>query len=56
MGLLRTKIGELGTEITRLNSQVEVMKQEQSSFLTYDKKVKEVAQELTGRDKSDIRH
>ena len=49
MGLLRSKIGELTTEITRLNGDIEVMKQDQSSFLTYDKKVKEIAQELTGK-------
>ncbi|XP_068222988.1 intraflagellar transport protein 74 homolog isoform X1 [Palaemon carinicauda] len=47
MGLLRTKITDVGGEITRLNSEIEAMKQEQSTFLTYDKRVKEMAQELT---------
>ncbi|XP_066960218.1 intraflagellar transport protein 74 homolog isoform X1 [Macrobrachium rosenbergii] len=47
MGLLRTRITDLGGEITRLNSEISSMKQEQSTFLTYDKRVKEMAQELT---------
>lgn len=33
----------------RLGSEIELMKQEQSTFLTYDKRVKEMAQELTGQ-------
>lgn len=49
LGLLRTRITELGTEMGRLGSEIELMKQEQSTFLTYDKRVKEMAQELTGR-------
>ncbi|KAK8386714.1 hypothetical protein O3P69_017878 [Scylla paramamosain] len=47
LGLLRTRIAELGTEMGRLGSEIELMKQEQSTFLTYDKRVKEMAQELT---------
>lgn len=47
MGILRTKITELGTEISRLSGEIDLMKQEQSTFLTYDKRVKEMAQELT---------
>lgn len=49
LGLLRTRIAELGTEMGRLGSEIELMKQEQSTFLTYDKRVKEMAQELTGQ-------
>lgn len=49
LGLLRTRIAELGTEMGRLGSEIELMKQEQSTFLTYDKRVKEMAQELTGK-------
>ena len=49
LGLLRTRIAELGTEMSRLGSEIELMKQEQSTFLTYDKRVKEMAQELTGQ-------
>ncbi|KAK7027296.1 Intraflagellar transport protein 74 [Halocaridina rubra] len=47
MGLLRTKIADLSSEIGRLRTEIEAMKQEQSTFLTYDKRVKEMAQELT---------
>ncbi|XP_069994854.1 intraflagellar transport protein 74 homolog isoform X2 [Penaeus vannamei] len=47
MGQLRTKITDLGTEITHLSTEIDKMKQEQSTFLTYDKRVKEMAQELT---------
>lgn len=47
LGLLRTRIADLGTEMGRLGSEIELMKQEQSTFLTYDKRVKEMAQELT---------
>lgn len=48
LGLLRTKMNEVVTEIEKLTSEMENMKQEQSTFLTYDKRVKEMAQELTG--------
>ncbi|CAL4111956.1 unnamed protein product, partial [Meganyctiphanes norvegica] len=47
MGLLRTKLGDLSSEIGTLGSEIDSMKAEQSTFLTYDKKVKEMAQELT---------
>ncbi|RXG55374.1 Intraflagellar transport protein 74-like protein [Armadillidium vulgare] len=46
MGLLRKKYSELISEVGKLKKETEGMKEEQSSFLTYDKKVKEVAQEL----------
>lgn len=52
MGILRTKITELGTEISRLSGEIDFMKQEQSTFLTYDKRVKEMAQELTGKKRT----
>ncbi|XP_076056590.1 intraflagellar transport protein 74 homolog isoform X2 [Oratosquilla oratoria] len=47
MGLIRTKITDLGTETVRLSNEISSMNQEQSTFLTYDKRVKEIAQELT---------
>ncbi|XP_037795044.1 intraflagellar transport protein 74 homolog [Penaeus monodon] len=39
MGQLRTKITDLGTEITHLSTEIDKMKQEQSTFLTYDKQL-----------------
>ena len=48
MGLLRAKMTELGGEISKINEDIVSMKKEQSSFLTYDKRVKETAQELAG--------
>ncbi|KAK4290679.1 hypothetical protein Pmani_036441 [Petrolisthes manimaculis] len=47
LGLLRTKMSEVVNEVGRLTTEMESMKQEQSTFLTYDKRVKEMAQELT---------
>lgn len=41
-------MNEVVTEIEKLSTEMENMKQEQSTFLTYDKRVKEMAQELTG--------
>ena len=49
MGLLHTKISDLTSEISRLGGEIDFMKKEQSTFLTYDKRVKEMAQELTGK-------
>ena len=49
MGLLRTKINELQGEITKIVKEVEEANAEQSTFLAYDKRVKELAGELTGK-------
>ena len=48
MGLLRTKMTELQTEITKISREIEASNEEQSTFLAYDKRVKELAAELTG--------
>ncbi|KAF2361531.1 hypothetical protein FHG87_007710 [Trinorchestia longiramus] len=47
LGVLRTKMAELGAELKRLTEQITTMNHEQSSFLAYDKRAKETAQELT---------
>ncbi len=49
MGELRRKMNELQTEIARINREIEADSQEQSTFIEYDKRVKEVAAELTGQ-------
>ena len=51
LGLLHTKMGEINSEIQRLSSSVESLGKEQSTYLSYDKRVKELASELTGRFK-----
>ncbi|XP_018024266.1 intraflagellar transport protein 74 homolog [Hyalella azteca] len=47
MGVLRTKMADLASEMTKMAAKITAMQHEQSSFLTYDKRVKEMAQELT---------
>ena len=47
MGVLRSKMSELTSEITNMRSQINAATEEQSTFLTYDKRVKETASELT---------
>ena len=47
MGVLRAKMGELQTEINRLRQETAAATDEQSTFLAYDKRVKELAAELT---------
>ena len=49
MGLLRTKMSELQAEIGKISREVEAANEEQSTFLAYDKRVKELAAELTGK-------
>uniref|UniRef100_T1JMT6 Intraflagellar transport protein 74 homolog n=1 Tax=Strigamia maritima TaxID=126957 RepID=T1JMT6_STRMM len=46
LGLLRTKIKELNNEITRLAKEVDKQNMEQSTYLTYDKRAKALAQEI----------
>lgn len=48
IGLLQMKIRELSQEITRLSREIDSQSQEQATFLVYDKRVKEMAAELTG--------
>ena len=47
MGVLRSKMSELTSEITQMRGQINAATEEQSTFLTYDKRVKETAAELT---------
>lgn len=47
LGALRTKMAELTTEIGKLGREVETHSKEQSTYLAYDKRVKELAGELT---------
>ena len=47
MGVLRSKMSELTSEITQMRGQINTATEEQSTFLTYDKRVKETAAELT---------
>ena len=47
LGALRTKMTELTTEIARLQREVETHSEEQATYLAYDKRVKELAAELT---------
>lgn len=48
VGLLQMKIRELSQEITRLSREIDSQSREQANFLVYDKRVKEIAAELTG--------
>ena len=45
--LSRTKMTELTSEISRLTREVEAASEEQGTYLAYDKRVKELAAELT---------
>lgn len=47
MGVLRSKMSELSTEISSMRGDISAATDEQSTFLTYDKRVKETASELT---------
>ena len=47
MGVLRSKMSELTSEISQMRSQINAATEEQSTFLAYDKRVKETASELT---------
>ncbi|XP_049816799.1 intraflagellar transport protein 74 homolog isoform X4 [Schistocerca nitens] len=46
-GILQMKIRELSSEISHLNKDIETRSAEQATFLIYDKRVKEMAAELT---------
>ncbi|CAG0914290.1 unnamed protein product [Notodromas monacha] len=45
MGLLRTKTNELQSEITKMSKEIDDFSKEQSTYLIYDKRVKELAGE-----------
>ena len=45
--LFRTKMTELTSEISRLTREVDAASEEQGTYLAYDKRVKELAAELT---------
>jgi intraflagellar transport protein 74 len=47
VGILRAKMAELTTEIKHIQSEVLAATDEQSTFLAYEKRVKEAAGELT---------
>ena len=47
-GILRTKMTEISTEITRLKNAIEKNRKEQQSLPTLENKVKELAAEITG--------
>ncbi|NXH47919.1 IFT74 protein, partial [Dicaeum eximium] len=46
LGMLRSKINELTTEITRLQEEVEMYKQEKSVYLSYEKRAEALAGEI----------
>ena len=48
LGALRTKMAELTGEINKLSREVETQSKEQSTYLAYDKRVKELAEDVTG--------
>ena len=47
MGILRSKMSELTAELGKMRSEMTAATDEQSTFLAYDKRVKETASELT---------
>jgi len=48
MGMVRAAIGELTAEITKLKTQSEEIKSEKAASVIYEKRVRELAEELTG--------
>lgn len=46
MGLLRSKVNELTAEITRLGKETDLLSNEQSTYLTYEKRAEVQALEL----------
>ena len=47
LGALRTKMTELTSEVARLGREVETQTREQSTYVAYDKRVKELAEDVT---------
>jgi hypothetical protein len=48
MGLVRAAMAELGTEVSKLRTQSDEIKSESAASLIYEKRVRELAEELTG--------
>lgn len=48
MGLVRAAMAELGTEVSKLRNQSDEIKSERAASLIYEKRVRELAEELTG--------
>lgn len=48
MGLVRASMSELGTEVSKLRTQSDEIKSESAASLIYEKRVRELAEELTG--------
>ncbi|XP_052222325.1 intraflagellar transport protein 74 homolog [Dreissena polymorpha] len=46
LGLVRSKVNELNSEITRLNKEIENISEENSSYLTYEKRAEILASEI----------
>ena len=53
LGALRTKMTELTSEVARLGREAEAATKEQSTYLAYDKRVKELAEDVTSYQVSD---
>lgn len=49
IGVLHTKMSEMGAETARLANQVEALAKEQSTYIAYETRVKEKAAELQGK-------
>jgi len=49
LGLLHTKMTEIRSEVSKLHTQIESLSKEHSTYLAYEKRVKEKAGELQGR-------
>jgi hypothetical protein len=49
MGLLRTTMNDISSEIGKLRSQSEEMRAEQAAAVVYEKRVRELAEELIGK-------
>ena len=49
MGVLRTKITEMSSEIRRMAVECDKMGQDQENFVIYDTRAKEKANELSGK-------
>ena len=52
LGLLRAKMSELNAEMARLSKEVDKNNKEQQSLPSLEKKVKEMALEITGKCKT----
>jgi intraflagellar transport protein 74 len=46
LGVLRSKIGELNNEVVKLTRELELLQQESSTYLTYEKRAEGLASEV----------